>query len=39
MPVGPAHKRKRAKNYFLLAVLLLIVATFYYLSILKIRGA
>lgn len=39
MPVGPAHKRQRAKNYFLLAVLLAIVGLFYYLTMLKIRGA
>ena len=39
MPIGPAHKRQRAKNYFLLLVLLLLVGTFFYLSILKISGA
>jgi hypothetical protein len=38
MPIGPAHKRQRAKNYFLLAVLLAVAATFFYLTILKIRG-
>ena len=39
MPVGPAHKRQRAKNRLLLAILLLIVGVFYYLTMLKIRGA
>lgn len=39
MPIGPAHKRQRAKNRFLLVVLLAIVSTFYYLTMLKIRGA
>lgn len=39
MPIGPAHKRQRAKNYLLLAILLTIVAVFYSLTMLKIRGA
>lgn len=39
MPIGPAHKRQKRKNYFLLAVLVAIVALFYYLTMLKIRGA
>lgn len=39
MPIGPAHRRQRAKNRFLLALLLVIVGVFYYLTMLKIRGA
>ena len=39
MPIGPAHKRQRAKNFFLLAVLFAIVGLFYTLTMLKIRGA
>ena len=33
------HRRKRAKNFFALAVLVVLVSGFYYLTILKIRGA
>jgi hypothetical protein len=39
MPIGPAHKRQRAKNFVLLAILLTLVGVFYYLSVLKIQGA
>lgn len=39
MPIGPAHRRQRVKNLALLTILLTIVGVFYYLSILKIRGA
>ncbi len=39
MPIGPAHKRQRGKNLFLLGILLTLVALFYYLTMLKIRGA
>lgn len=39
MPIGPAHKRQRAKNFFMLGILLSIVGLFYYLTMLKIRGA
>lgn len=39
MPIGPAHKRQRSKNLFLLGVLLLFVAGLFYLTILKISGA
>ncbi len=39
MPIGPVHKRQRAKNLFLLGILLAIVGTFFYLSIVKISGA
>ena len=33
------HRRQRRKNRVLLAILVAIVAGFYYLTILKIRGA
>ncbi len=33
------HRRQRAKNRMLLAILLLIAATFFTLTIVKIRGA
>ncbi len=33
------HKRKRAKNYLLMALLVGLVGLFYYLTMLKIRGA
>jgi hypothetical protein len=39
MPHGPAHKRQRGKNRFLLVVLVSIVALFYFLTMVKIRGA
>jgi len=39
MPIGPAHRRQRGKNYFLLAVLFALVGGMFYLSVLKIRGA
>lgn len=38
MPIGPAHKRQRSKNWFMLAVLLAWVAAVYYLAIIKIGG-
>lgn len=38
MPIGEAHRRKRAKNLFLLAVLGLFVAGMFYLSMLKASG-
>ena len=38
MPLSDTHKRKRAKNYFALAVLLAFVAGMYYLSMLKTGG-
>lgn len=38
MPQGPAHKRQRGKNRFLLAVLIAIVTLFYFLTMAKIRG-
>lgn len=39
MPHGPAHKRQRGKNYFVLAILVGMVAMFYFLTVVKIRGA
>jgi len=39
MPIGPAHKRQRAKNFLLLAILVAMVGMFYYLTVLKIQGA
>ena len=39
MPKGEAHRRQRGKNYVLLAILLALVAGFYYLTIVKIQGA
>ena len=39
MPIGEAHKRQRAKNFFLLGVLLALVAGLFYLSIIKVTGA
>lgn len=39
MPHGPAHKRQKVKNFFLLAILLAVVALFYFLTIVKITGA
>lgn len=39
MPPSTMHRRKRAKNLFALALLLLMVGSFYYLTILKIHGA
>ena len=38
MPRSSTHVRQRAKNLFLLIVLLLLVAGFFYLSILKTGG-
>ncbi len=38
MPHGPAHKLKRSKNLFALAVLICVVAGLYYLAILKMSG-
>ncbi len=38
MPLSDIHKRKRAKNYFALAALLLFVAGMFYLSMLKTGG-
>ena len=39
MPIGPAHKRQRSKNWFLFGVLFALVGGLYYLTLLKIRGA
>ena len=39
MPIGPAHKRQRSKNYFLLGVLVALIAGLFYLTMIKIRGA
>jgi len=39
MPISPLHKRKRGKNFLLLAVLGGIIAALYYLTMLKIKGA
>lgn len=36
MPLGEAHRRQRQKNFFLLGVLLALVAALYYLAILKL---
>lgn len=38
MPVSETHRRKRAKNYFALAVLLVFVAGLFYLSMIKMGG-
>jgi hypothetical protein len=38
MPPSDTHRRKRAKNYFALAVLLLFVAGLFYLTTLKVTG-
>ena len=38
MPLSETHRRKRAKNYFALAVLLVFVAGMFYLSMLKTGG-
>lgn len=38
MPLSDTHRRKRQKNYFALAVLLLFVAGMFYLSMLKTGG-
>jgi len=38
MPIGPTHTRQRAKNRFALAVLFLLVAGLYYLTLLKMGG-
>jgi hypothetical protein len=38
MPLSPRQAEKRSKNRFALAVILLVVAGLYYLTILKISG-
>lgn len=38
MPLSEVHRRKRSKNYFALAMLLLFVAGMFYLSMLKMSG-
>lgn len=38
MPISDTHRRKRAKNYFALAVLVLFVAGLFYLTTLKFGG-
>ena len=39
MPLSDTHRRKRSKNYFALAVLVLFVAGLFYLTTLKVTGA
>ena len=36
MPINEEHKRKKSKNYILLAILVAVMAMFYYISVLKI---
>jgi hypothetical protein len=38
MPISDIHRRKRAKNYFSLAVILLFIAGLVYLTMLKMGG-
>jgi hypothetical protein len=38
MPISETHRRKRAKNYFALAVISLFVMGLFYLSMLKVGG-
>jgi hypothetical protein len=39
MPLSDTHRRKRSKNFFALAVLVLFVAGLFYLTTLKVTGA
>lgn len=39
MPLSETHRRKRAKNYFALALLTAFVAGLFYLTMLKVGGA
>lgn len=39
MPISETHKRQRAKNFFLLGVLVALAAGLFYLSIIKVSGA
>lgn len=39
MPISDTHRRKRSKNYFALAVLVVFVAGLFYLTTLKVTGA
>ncbi len=38
MPHSDTHREKRSKNYFWLVALLLLAATLFYLSMLKVSG-
>jgi len=38
MPVSEEHRRKRGRNYALAAVLLFLVALFFVVSIVKMKG-
>jgi hypothetical protein len=38
MPLSDIHRRKRSKNYFSLAVILLFIAGLVYLTLLKMGG-
>lgn len=38
MPISETHRRKRTKNFFALAVLVVFVAGLFYLTTLKVTG-
>jgi succinate dehydrogenase hydrophobic anchor subunit len=39
MPLSDVHRRKRAKNYLALALLVAFVGCLFYLTVLKVSGA
>ncbi len=39
MPIGPAHKAKYAKNWLLLAILLVLLAALYGVAFLRVQNS